>query len=226
MAKVLASHRTWCAATSASPRRCRRCSASATRCGRCRRCSLASRPGLGRMVRHEPAGRGACRHAGRARGRRLLAVARCRLHRLFPLARARLRQPRRRSRRIKAANPRVLVLVDPILGDAGRLYVAPETAEAIRDELLPLATVATPNLFELQWLTGIGGADHRRRGAGSRRARAPPRSWSPRLPRPTTTVTTLLVTGRDADRAPAAASVPASPTAPATCSPGSCSATC
>jgi pyridoxine kinase len=53
-------------------------------------------------------------------------------------------------------NPKCLVLVDPILGDAGRLYVDQSTALAIRDELLPLAGIATPNLFELQWL---GGAD-------------------------------------------------------------------
>ena len=45
--------------------------------------------------------------------------------------------------------PDVLVLVDPVFGDAGRLYVAQATAEAIRDALLPLATIATPNLFEL-----------------------------------------------------------------------------
>jgi pyridoxine kinase len=55
--------------------------------------------------------------------------------------------------RIKAANPSVLVFVDPILGDDGRLYVAQQTAEAIRSALIPLATIATPNLFELHWLT-------------------------------------------------------------------------
>ena len=55
--------------------------------------------------------------------------------------------------RMKAANPSLLVCVDPILGDAGRLYVGQETAEAIRDRLVPLADVATPNLFELAWLT-------------------------------------------------------------------------
>ena len=56
--------------------------------------------------------------------------------------------------RVKQATPGVLVCVDPILGDADRLYVASETAAAIRDELLGLATVTTPNLFELGWLTG------------------------------------------------------------------------
>jgi pyridoxine kinase len=55
---------------------------------------------------------------------------------------------------LRAANPRAAVLVDPILGDAGRLYVDADTAAAIRDRLLPLATIATPNHFELTWLTG------------------------------------------------------------------------
>jgi pyridoxine kinase len=56
--------------------------------------------------------------------------------------------------RIRKARPQAHVLVDPILGDAGRLYVSEATAEAIRDQLLPLATIATPNLFELQWTAG------------------------------------------------------------------------
>jgi pyridoxine kinase len=55
--------------------------------------------------------------------------------------------------RIKAANPSLITCVDPILGDVGRLYVAQETAEAIRDRLIPLADIAMPNLFELTWLT-------------------------------------------------------------------------
>lgn len=59
--------------------------------------------------------------------------------------------------RIKAAKPGVRLLVDPIIGDGGRLYVAEETAAAIRDQLLPQADIATPNLFELEWLTGSQG---------------------------------------------------------------------
>ena len=46
------------------------------------------------------------------------------------------------------------ILVDPVLGDDGRLYVDEAVAAALRDELLPLATIATPNVFELHWLTG------------------------------------------------------------------------
>jgi len=45
-----------------------------------------------------------------------------------------------------------LVVVDPILGDNGKLYVAEATAQAIKTHLVPLATVLTPNVFELSWL--------------------------------------------------------------------------
>ncbi len=55
--------------------------------------------------------------------------------------------------KVKISN--LLVLVDPIMGDHGKLYVAEEVAVAIRDELLPLATILTPNVFELSWLTGM-----------------------------------------------------------------------
>ncbi|MEE2868499.1 MAG: PfkB family carbohydrate kinase, partial [Pseudomonadota bacterium] len=49
-------------------------------------------------------------------------------------------------------------LCDPVMGDqhdgSGNLYVPTATAEAIRDQLVPLADVVTPNAFELGWLTG------------------------------------------------------------------------
>jgi len=61
--------------------------------------------------------------------------------------------------RAKAANPKLVVCVDPVLGDAGRLYVSPATAAAVRDQLLALATVTTPNRFELGWLTGAPDED-------------------------------------------------------------------
>lgn len=60
----------------------------------------------------------------------------------------------RTIRRMKAARPDLVVLVDPIIGDGSALYVPLPVAEAIRDDLLPLATIATPNAFELQWLSG------------------------------------------------------------------------
>jgi pyridoxine kinase len=43
---------------------------------------------------------------------------------------------------------------DPVLGDDPKgLYVDRQTAEAVRDELLALANTATPNRFELAWLS-------------------------------------------------------------------------
>ena len=59
----------------------------------------------------------------------------------------------------RAQRPDCVVMVDPILGDGAAdggddgLYVSAETARAIRDELIPLASVITPNRFELAWLS-------------------------------------------------------------------------
>ena len=55
---------------------------------------------------------------------------------------------------VKASTPDAMYFCDPVIGDAGGLYVPMATAEAIRDQLLPLADIASPNLFELQWLSG------------------------------------------------------------------------
>ncbi|WP_173934235.1 pyridoxal kinase PdxY [Chelativorans sp. Marseille-P2723] len=57
-------------------------------------------------------------------------------------------------RRVKRQNKDALYVCDPIIGDIGGLYVPKETAIAIRDELMPLADVATPNRYELAWMTG------------------------------------------------------------------------
>ncbi|WP_367717075.1 pyridoxal kinase PdxY [Nitratireductor sp. GISD-1A_MAKvit] len=55
---------------------------------------------------------------------------------------------------LKARNAKALYVCDPVLGDRDGLYVPEETAVAIRDRLLPLADIATPNRYELAWLTG------------------------------------------------------------------------
>jgi pyridoxine kinase len=54
---------------------------------------------------------------------------------------------------LKARDEALQVLVDPVMGDHGALYVPLDVAEAIRDRLMSLATITTPNLFELTWLT-------------------------------------------------------------------------
>jgi pyridoxine kinase len=57
--------------------------------------------------------------------------------------------------RVRAANPQTLVLVDPVIGEEGKgIYVKPEVAAAVRDQLVPLADVIAPNRFELAWLSG------------------------------------------------------------------------
>ncbi len=55
---------------------------------------------------------------------------------------------------VKAQNPKALHVCDPVIGDADGLYVPQATAAAIRDVLLPRADLATPNRYELEWLTG------------------------------------------------------------------------
>lgn len=55
---------------------------------------------------------------------------------------------------LRARNPDLIYACDPVIGDAGGLYVPEATAIAIRDRLLPLANLATPNRFELAWLAG------------------------------------------------------------------------
>ena len=46
-------------------------------------------------------------------------------------------------------------ILDPVLGDAGRLYMPEDLAVAIRTELLPRADIITPNNFELAHLSGM-----------------------------------------------------------------------
>src|SRR5271156_5414395 len=57
--------------------------------------------------------------------------------------------------RIRAFNSAAAYACDPVIGDAGPgIYVAAGVGEFFRDQALPLATIATPNAFELEWLTG------------------------------------------------------------------------
>lgn len=62
---------------------------------------------------------------------------------------------------VKARNSEAIYVCDPVMGDAGGLYVPEATAMAIRDTLMPLADVATPNRYELEWLAEAKLADLR-----------------------------------------------------------------
>lgn len=55
--------------------------------------------------------------------------------------------------KLKAKNPELIYLCDPVIGDDNGLYVPQETAASIRDNLIHHCDVTTPNRFELGWLT-------------------------------------------------------------------------
>lgn len=169
---------------------------------------LASRPGLGRFVKHEipPPELEAMLSALEADGCRasLDAV----FTGYFPSQQS-VAVAAHAISRIRKAQPNIHVCVDPILGDAGKLYVAEATAEAIRDQLLPLASTATPNLFELQWLSRASPA-MRDQIADAARGLGPPTVVVTSALQTQATVATLLVTaGACVERAmPARAGIP------------------
>jgi pyridoxine kinase len=61
---------------------------------------------------------------------------------------------------LKAFRPAAPYLCDPVIGDVGGLFVPEATATAVRDRLLRVADIATPNRHELEWLCGRRLADN------------------------------------------------------------------
>src|SRR5262245_46180782 len=89
---------------------------------------------------------------------------------------------------IRAQRPNAIFACDPVMGDDDALYVKPDLAEAIATDLVPIADVLLPNIFELARLTGRTIKD----GAGAlEAARALQRSSG---------VKVLVATGIPADR--------------------------
>lgn len=57
--------------------------------------------------------------------------------------------------RVKAANPAALYACDPVMGNAkSGCFVAPAIPELLRQKVVPVADIITPNQFELGFLTG------------------------------------------------------------------------
>ena len=57
--------------------------------------------------------------------------------------------------RVRQANPGAVYCCDPVIGDVGRgVFVRPGIEELLRDVVLPVADVLTPNHFELDLLAG------------------------------------------------------------------------
>lgn len=56
--------------------------------------------------------------------------------------------------RVKAANPDAVYACDPVMGNAkSGCFVAPAIPELLRDRVVPVADIITPNQFELGYLT-------------------------------------------------------------------------
>ncbi|MBM3569084.1 MAG: pyridoxal kinase PdxY [Alphaproteobacteria bacterium] len=106
--------------------------------------------------------------------------------------------------RLRAANPKAVVLVDPVFGDKSTgVYAAADLPDFFRQRLVPAADLITPNQFELERLTDrrIDSLD------GALAASDRVRKWGPRTVVVTSferadaaedVVETLLVTGEGA----------------------------
>ncbi|KAF9262289.1 Ribokinase-like protein [Marasmius fiardii PR-910] len=58
------------------------------------------------------------------------------------------------AQKLTSKNKNLMYLLDPVMGDSGRLYVAPDVVPVYRD-MLCLSTIITPNWFEVETLTDI-----------------------------------------------------------------------
>ncbi|XP_051937488.1 pyridoxal kinase-like [Hippocampus zosterae] len=55
---------------------------------------------------------------------------------------------------LKKANPNLVYVCDPVMGDHGAMYVPEELLPVYRDKVVPMADILTPNQFEAELLTG------------------------------------------------------------------------
>ena len=61
---------------------------------------------------------------------------------------------------LKAENPNAVYACDPVMGNAkSGCFVAPAIPDLLRDKVVPVADIITPNQFELGYLTGTEPAD-------------------------------------------------------------------
>lgn len=56
-------------------------------------------------------------------------------------------------KKLREANPGLVYVCDPVMGDNGELYVPKELLPIYRDEIIPLADIITPNQYEVELLT-------------------------------------------------------------------------
>ncbi|KAG2144271.1 Ribokinase-like protein [Suillus clintonianus] len=58
------------------------------------------------------------------------------------------------AQKLKSHDPHLIYLMDPVLGDSGKLYVSQDVIP-IYKEMFSFATIITPNWFEVETLTGV-----------------------------------------------------------------------
>jgi pyridoxine kinase len=76
--------------------------------------------------------------------------------------------------RVRKSNARAIFVCDPVFGDdPDGVYLDTATATAIRADLIPVCDIATPNRFELSWLSGAIVASVAEAAAAARILEAP-----------------------------------------------------
>lgn len=97
---------------------------------------------------------------------------------------------------LKAQNPSVKHLCDPVIGDNGGLYVQEETARAVKNHLIPICDIATPNSFELAWLSEANEPEDLSRVLHLARELGPETVFATSVPAPETGMTGNLLSRR------------------------------
>ncbi|XP_073836417.1 pyridoxal kinase [Musca autumnalis] len=64
-----------------------------------------------------------------------------------------LRQVAKIVTKLRANDPNVIYVCDPVMGDDGQMYVPKELLPIYREEIIPLADIITPNQYEVELLT-------------------------------------------------------------------------
>ncbi|VAI13258.1 unnamed protein product [Triticum turgidum subsp. durum] len=57
--------------------------------------------------------------------------------------------------KLRSVNPDLIYVCDPVLGDEGKLYVPQDLVSVYQEKVVPVASMLTPNQFEVELLTGL-----------------------------------------------------------------------
>ncbi|RAL46621.1 unnamed protein product [Cuscuta campestris] len=57
--------------------------------------------------------------------------------------------------KLRAINPELVYVCDPVMGDDGKLYIPLELVSVYRKKVVPVASMLTPNQFEAELLAGL-----------------------------------------------------------------------